>query len=503
MALIGIIIIGMISALIFFWSRGSLWEDEIIAISHGLQPLPLFFVEVLRHDIHPFIYFLLLKGWVAFLPESDQWALASSLLAALFSTLVVAYVSYQHFGKRTAFWATAIFVILPNFAWAAGNLRMYALLPGLVLLMWHANIRFLLEGQRSWLLAGFLLEAILINTHIIEFFFVGFIALGALAISIQQAQKNYIKKWLFMQSLALILMFPILTSAIFRGSEQLPTPTISSLFLMPAQLISGWKLAYDPLAVSIGGVIFFSLLFVALRVKFPRITVLVVVCGALVTSMLVALFGKPLFKPPVFTANLVPFLVVSGAAGIATLKTNLAKSITMALIGSLAIATIPWSISLLPRESYRPAAEYIVAHAKSGDVVVVPNLSVHRGILRYAVGHDWGHPLDIMRLENKPAWARLIAKLGPEFASSIGLIPLQDYVEHNGIFYVISNNIKRDVPVTGNIWVVLKESYPETVHFLKYFHIIDVHWFNEELSVTRLSPAESGILSVSNPSQDE
>lgn len=43
---------GLVAAALYWWSRGSLWEDEIIAITHGLQPLLGFFVEVLRNEIH-------------------------------------------------------------------------------------------------------------------------------------------------------------------------------------------------------------------------------------------------------------------------------------------------------------------------------------------------------------------------------------------------------------------------------------------------------------------
>ena len=47
------IVIGCIAAAFWWWTRTSLWEDEIIAITHANQPLPLFFVELLRNDIHP------------------------------------------------------------------------------------------------------------------------------------------------------------------------------------------------------------------------------------------------------------------------------------------------------------------------------------------------------------------------------------------------------------------------------------------------------------------
>ena len=52
------IAMGCVGALYFCSRRGSLWEDEIIAITHANQSLPAFFIEILRNDIHPPFYFL-------------------------------------------------------------------------------------------------------------------------------------------------------------------------------------------------------------------------------------------------------------------------------------------------------------------------------------------------------------------------------------------------------------------------------------------------------------
>jgi ABC-type dipeptide/oligopeptide/nickel transport system permease component len=41
---------GITSAIVFWWNRGSLWEDEIIAITHGLESFPDFFIQILRNE---------------------------------------------------------------------------------------------------------------------------------------------------------------------------------------------------------------------------------------------------------------------------------------------------------------------------------------------------------------------------------------------------------------------------------------------------------------------
>jgi len=72
-----------------------------------------------------------LKAWGAFSFGSDRWVLASSLACAFASLLTLSWVAYRVHGVRAALWCAAIFAVLPNFAWAAGNLRMYAAIPAL------------------------------------------------------------------------------------------------------------------------------------------------------------------------------------------------------------------------------------------------------------------------------------------------------------------------------------------------------------------------------------
>ncbi len=500
--LISAVTAGLLGAVLYFLARQSFWEDEIIALTHGLQPLPSFFVEVLRNDIHPFFYFLVIKAWSALGWtlgwDSDRWILASSLISALVSTGVVAYVAREHFGLRAAWWAAALFVVLPNFAWAAGNLRMYALVPGLIVLTWHANMRFLETGRRPWLISLLLLELILIYTHVIEFFFVGMVALGALACRYQPATRKVVTQWFLVQTVAALGALPILAAAVVRGAEPLPTPDLFSLFKMPALLIAGWKMGGNTLALGAAGVLFFGMLALSLGNKTTRVMTPVIVLGTLVLSMIVALVGKPIFKPPVFTANLVPFLILGSVAGLAAARARWVTYAAMLVTAALVLTTISWSGRLLPRESYKPTAVYLLKNSQPGDVVVVPNVSVYWGILRYAVGSHWGIPLEIMPLQDKSAWAGLKQKLGPKMTEFLSLNPKQASIEHHGLRFVIGNQVTLPGGA-ANTWMVFRKNYKETVQTGTPVQTADIHWFNDELSVSRVIPADSGPTAVSSP----
>jgi hypothetical protein len=376
---------------------------------------------------------------------------------------------------------------------------MYALIPSLIVLTWHANIRFLESGRQKWLTTLTLLEIGLIYTHVIEFFFVGFVAIAALVGSSKNTSRIIVRQWLIVQSISALSALPILATAIVRGAEPLPTPDLLSLFKMPAQLISGWKLSGDTLALGGGGAIFFTLLVLSLPHQTARIPTFIIVTGALFVSMIVALVGKPIFKPPVFTANLVPFLVIGAVAGITTSKFKLAIGAGIFILAALALTNISWSQRLLPGENYKAAAEYISANTKPGDVVVVPNVAVYWGILRYAVNPIWGEPLDIMPLQDKLNWSSLKKKLGPNLTEILRLNPKRDFVEHKGVRYVIGNWVNTPPFAPAKIMVVFRDNFKETITSNIPIQETGVQWCGDELSITTLVSSPHGITFVQNP----
>ena len=492
------IAVGIVAATAFWLARDSLWEDEIIAITHGLQPLPSFFVEMLRNDIHPFVYFLLLKGWAAVAPGSDRWALASSLLFALLSAACLYHVTARHFGQRAALWACALFCILPNYAWAAGNLRMYSLLPGLAVLTWHLNMRQLSEASAGRGMIMLLVQMLLGYIHAIEVLFLALIALTALWMSVPKLTRANCWSWLRWQALACVLLLPLPLSALFRGTEPLSATTWGSTFAAPAQLVVGWSQSGDPGALAAGSLIFVLLLAAAsVTPKGRRLAIGIPVVG-LAAALLIGLLGKPLFKPPVFTANLMPFLVMAAGAGFSALPTLWLRGLAMLSLSLLAVVSVPWSQSLIPQNNYEPAARHLVAHVRAGDVVLVPNVSVYWGMLRYAVGPQWGEPLTTLPPSNE-AWTRLKQKLRPTWVERLRLDPRTDTVRHADVDYIVGESALAQRPFAGRVWVVQRARYQSLVQLSQPTTSSSVTWFGEELSINLLETDAAGKMKHANP----
>ncbi len=488
-----------VAAAVFYWaSRGSLWEDEIIAVTHGLTSLPQFFFEVLRNDIHPFAYFLFVKAWALVAPANDAWLLASSLVLGIVSAALIAFIAYRIGGPTAAAWAFALFCLQPTFAWASGNLRMYTFVPVLALLFWYASRRFLQIGGRRYLALASAAQLLLLWTHAIEFFFVFFLVLVLWFEARRSGWASHLRTWYWMQGLALMAALPVVGSALVRGTEPLPASSLELLARMPAQLVAGWALSEDTLALVAGAAIFFVLALFCLRQPSGRWLLFGAVLAPLFTAAAIGLAGKPMFKPPVFTANILPFLVLGAALGLARVEHRGVSALMTAAAAVLAAVVLPWSQRLLPPENFAPAGEFLKQAVQPGDMVVVPRMSVFWGVARYAISPAWGDPLKVLPPSN-PQWAGVENRMPLALKQLLGLEPRSNVIEVNGVLYVHGRHLPGPLADGSRVWVVHRKRYADRVTTLSPVTIEGVFWFGDEVSVTKATPRPDGVLSLPNP----
>jgi hypothetical protein len=415
-------------------------------------------VETFRNDIHSFFYFLLLKAWGTFGQSSDAVMLLSSVAFGVFSVFVIWFVVRDLFGPTAGLWAAALFCLLPTFAWSLSNLRMYSLLPALVVLVWWRNLCFFKQGGTgSEALLLIVAEVLYCHTHAIDLFFLPFIALAAVIETARPFDSRLFRRWVIAQLAVLVMICPMMVSALVRGSEPLPAPSLASLFTFPGALFAFWG-AHQGLIV-LGQMVFISMAILGLSSREGRIAILTIPIAALVVCILLSM-TKPMFKSPVFTANLTPFLVIFSAVAISRgLEAGKAK----AAIGLVTLLCSACGITLReyrPSENYRPAAEFVAANVQAGDLVVAPSPSVYWGIARYAIGPDWGEPLAVMPAANAQ-WASLIRRLPAGLARRLMLEPKTDLITKNGVTYVIGTDIEATQANAGRLFVVHRKAYAE------------------------------------------
>ncbi|MEO8936492.1 MAG: hypothetical protein ABI277_05105 [Burkholderiaceae bacterium] len=498
------IVVGVAAAVHFSLMRGSLWEDELIAITHANQPLPLFFIEVLRNDLHPPLYFLQLAGWQGLGFHTDAWVLANSLAWAAVSLGAMFFVAHKLHGIRAAWIATALFAVLPNFVWSAGTLRMYAALPACVLFAYYANRRWFDTRSPVWLAAAVIVEVLLAYTHAVEFFFVAFIVFGALVEAGAAGRLRLpsvrlagsMRMWVIAQIVFGACVLPLAASALVRSSDASAPGSTIAMLTIGGGLVAGWKTSGLAWARMGGFAIFVLLLGAALSAHAGRWRTLAIPVAALVVAMMIAIVFKPMFKQPVFAANLLPFLVLGAAA--AAGQSRPALVVVAGCIAVLAAAAFPLASRQAQLEPYAPAARWVRERAVAGDVVVVPNVSVFWGIARYAIGPRWGRPLAIMPPPNDD-WTRLnerIARtLGPDAPKKLGLVPDSDFVDSQGVRYVIGDDAIVRTSDARHVWLVTRDRYKGDVKVDPRLHpseIVNPETFGDgELLVRRLDRSDT------------
>jgi hypothetical protein len=194
-----------------------------------------------------------------------------------------------------------------------------------------------------------------------------------------------------------------------------------------------------------------------------------------------------------------PFLAIGSGLAISASTSLLVKVVGNCCAVALAIGSLLWVHDNHLSGNYEPAASYLKSHTKPGDVVVVPNVSVFWGVLRYAVSPTWGHPLTTLPMQSNPAWTKLKNKLGPRSVQFLKLNPKVDHVDADGIRYVIGNESNEYTKGAGQVLMVNRLGYKETVRFGKPMSVEQVTWFGEELSVSRLHPDMSGETLMTSP----
>ncbi|MEI6669941.1 MAG: hypothetical protein WCP29_17465 [Acidobacteriota bacterium] len=433
-----------------YWSeRNSLWQDEISAITHALQPWPSFLVEIVRNEIHPPVYFALLKLWQQFLPSDDRSLLLSSVFLQLCALTVLGIVAAREFGPRASAYACLVYAAMPIFPAQAGNLRMYALASCLILLTWQANCRLLREPSGRTAAVTVFLQTMTGYTHLTAFMFVGLAALGAYGSVRAEGRIPGARRWRRTGVATAVLLAPLALLAFVRGGPKLSKEHGLAFISHIASMMLPWQVPSTLLAAY--GLGLALLLALGLVDRRTRPTVLVIPIGACVLATLLAFVGRPLFRNYVFAAYLLPIVGLCAARGLTTLARWPVAG--MAIAACLCSSLYTWAAipGRTPDENYAPATSFLKGSLRPGDTVYVAHYDVYWGILRYCVGPRWGEPLDVMPLHSNDKWQAVQRRLGTGWADRLRLVPQTDRLVDKGVAYVFESQVAVS---RGRIWFV-------------------------------------------------
>lgn len=218
--LVALLLVGFALRL-FRLAHQSIWWDEGISLHLATSGLNEIILDRLS-NIHPPLYFFILKGWLALVGVTPFTGRYLSALAA-FAQIAVLFAVMRHWSSRVyrgripiPWIAAALLVISPLSIIYGQEIRVYAMLPLCYLAMlWLAER--LLGGERltTRLLALLgALEWISLHLHYIAIFAVVYIALWGAAALGRRGNRAGLRRWIVLQGLVALASAPWLAAVL-------------------------------------------------------------------------------------------------------------------------------------------------------------------------------------------------------------------------------------------------------------------------------------------------
>ncbi|BAH74912.1 glycosyltransferase family 39 protein [Solidesulfovibrio magneticus] len=208
---------------VYHLDNSSLWWDEIIAINSSGFPAESILQWTLFHEVHPPLFYFLLKG--ASLFGNSEIAFRSiSVFAGIVGVVLMFFLVRRMFGVRMALLAAVALSVFPYHILLSRTPRPYALMVDFEIICMLFIVNYIKSDKVFWLVLLSFVNGIMCFIHYQGFFIVG-------------AQGVFLVVYLFMQRRMSwkVLAWFILSSALFL---------IPSLFYIVKML-----LAKDPMVI--------------------------------------------------------------------------------------------------------------------------------------------------------------------------------------------------------------------------------------------------------------
>jgi uncharacterized membrane protein len=419
--------------------RDALWLDE--AISYLAARLPL--NQLLNNTIqssHPPLYYLLLKGWMIPVPDTD---IALKLLSTFFNILLIPaiyYLAWLLLENRKAALIAGFFVAISPFqVLYSHELRMYTLVMLLVTLLTAAYWRAQETLHWGWWALFGLLALAGVYTHLFTFFVLAGIGLHAFW---QRRQRKGLWRTILVIAVVSLLFLPWLNLMLGEAQQNLGSlrPLTSQTTrnpLLPLTTIAFllFGQSFNPVYT---GLILFSIIATSAiffldwrKIKrqgiSPGLGLAALTAGTAWGLPVLIYLVRPFFLPERTMAAAAPFLLIL-AAWLATRK-NSALPFLGGLIAILMLVGLYFYHAGLPlKPPYREVMAEVAAQRQIGDHVLHTSDGSYLPALRYVAWEDHG----LLAGDPDPR------KLLPVYASVGGEVwNLAELSEENGRLWVI------------------------------------------------------------------
>ncbi|MEX1006724.1 MAG: glycosyltransferase family 39 protein [Acidimicrobiia bacterium] len=361
--------------------RQSLWFDETATAALVHRSLWSAIRYAVANEPMTSLYLLVLRTWSLPFGESEVALRSFSVIFGVALVPAMYALTARLFTDRTALVAGLLTAVSATVVAEAQQARQYALVLLLVALATLCFVRAVEIGtQQSWLLYA-LVAAVAVYAQILVLFVVAGHALSLLAL-----QKSDVR-WRSVLVAAggfTLAMIPLFAAILRRGGSGLDwiKPVTWARVQHTFEMFAGGT-GYLLLAALVACAFAFR---AALRtwahsgrgIDAWRYTLLITWLFVPMIGILLVSFVRPLFVNR-YMIGALPAFVILTAAGITAMRPRqLAAGYLVALVVLSAVVLVDWlgsdtttAHTGVPREDWRGAVTYVLAHAGSGDAVVV------------------------------------------------------------------------------------------------------------------------------------
>ena len=410
-AAVGLVILAAFAARLLTLGEPSLWLDEGLSVFFASKPVPALLATVIREDLHPPLYCLLMHFWMAPVGKEEfSIRFLSVLFGVLLIPLAFATAREVYAGARdargavplVALPAAALVGFSPFLLYYSQEARMYTLAAALSM---GATLTLLrttrLDRPGLWVAHGVLL-ALGLYAHYFSFFIV-----PAYLIYVSLLGREALKRWLRSSALAGALFIPWVGPTFLHLRRLMRFPDFWPARLNPgaifSRIVSTFLAANASLhlLVLFGGMIVLGgVLLVRNLLRRPDVAkretliILAFIVPVALTSLTVSLVPK--FAARYAIAGVVP-LYISLLILLYTLlwrRPALARSLYVALVvlavfASLGMATEAARVPRDDHEDTRSLARYLNKHVEAEDAILLMENAYHAFVYYYHGPAPW------------------------------------------------------------------------------------------------------------------
>ncbi|MBL8550281.1 MAG: hypothetical protein JNJ73_09870 [Hyphomonadaceae bacterium] len=407
--------------------RRWLWYDELLSANwsvHGPWDAVLL---AFRFDVHAPLYYVQLSLW-ALAGRSDLWLMLNGVAWSMVAVAALMHVLARTEGDRVAFCAGALLALAPAALAHGDAVRMYPMLMALTIWAWDAQSRWLSGAPSAQATALLIVSqlAVLYTHGAGAVMLSGCLLYAALKVA-ERRDAALLQRWALAELTTAALAAPSLVFGRLRDVAHAQGADLAAAWETWRFLAAG-ALAASPWGAVLGAGLLGVLVWVCAVAPKRRLAVGCLVFAPMLAAALISL-AKPIWIDRIFVP-VVPFLAMALAFAL-TAQSRRLKAAAAAVALTWCGIGVAGQMVREKGDGYRPAAAYVAAAARPGDLVLVDGERAYWCFLWYFAGPDWGHPREAAIFTSD--WRDGLARLHPRLADWLGFNAKQISVRVRGI----------------------------------------------------------------------